>query len=165
MRCYSGCGARDVLNALHGRGLLEEEHREAPRRDDRAPQPMVHNADPEALKIWVAASMGTGSIIERAYFPSRGITLPVPPSVRCGLRLHLDRYAMPAMVAAVQRPDGNVVAVQTTLLTASGKKATVSIPRVTIGSLGSGAVRLAKAGGVLGLAEGIETALFEQDEQ
>jgi putative DNA primase/helicase len=38
-------------------------------------------------------------------------------------------------------------------------KAPVSTPRKTIGALGSGAVRLGAAGTVLGLAEGVETAL------
>jgi hypothetical protein len=66
---------------------------------------------------------------------------------------------MPAMVAAVQRPDGKVVAVQTTLLTAAGTKAAVATPRITTGALGAGAVRLGKAGDLLGLAEGTETAL------
>jgi putative DNA primase/helicase len=159
VHCYSGCDAHDVLDALRRRGLVPEESRWRPRRDFRAQQPMAHNPDPEALKIWVAASIATGSIVERLYLPSRGITLPVPPSVRCGSRFHLDRYAMPTMVAAVQRADGRVVAVQTTLLSPAGKKATVSTARITTGALGAGAVRLAKATGVLGLAEGIETAL------
>ncbi len=66
---------------------------------------------------------------------------------------------MPATVAAVQRPDGKIVAVQTTLLTTSGTKAPVSSPRITTGALGAGAVRLAKADLVLGIGEGVETAL------
>jgi hypothetical protein len=62
------------------------------------------------------------------------------------------------MVAAVQRPDGKIVSVQTTLLTPAGRKASVAIPRLTTGALGSGAIRFGKATDVLGLAEGIESA-------
>lgn len=89
----------------------------------------------------------------------RGITIPVPPTIRASTVVHLGRAQMPIMVAAVQRPDGKVVAVQTTLLTWTGKKASVSVPRITTGALGTGAVRLGPASAALGLAEGVETGL------
>ena len=54
------------------------------------------------------------------------------------------------------------VAVQTTFLTRHGTKAPVASPRITTGMLGAGAVRFAKPDDVLGLAEGIETALSAQ---
>jgi hypothetical protein len=63
------------------------------------------------------------------------------------------------MLAAVQRFDGEIIALQTTKLDWSGAKAAVPIPRNTIGSLGNGAVRLAAPTSKLGLAEGTETAL------
>jgi hypothetical protein len=64
------------------------------------------------------------------------------------------------MVAAVQAPDRRTIAVQVTRLEATGeRKAQVPLPRLTVGALGNGAVRLAAAADVLGLAEGIETAL------
>jgi hypothetical protein len=69
---------------------------------------------------------------------------------------------MPAMVAAVQRPDGAVVAVQATILTPKGDKAVIAIPKITTGALGAGAVRFAKAVPVMGIAEGIETAMSAQ---
>jgi putative DNA primase/helicase len=76
--------------------------------------------------------------------------------------MHLDRYEMPAMIAGVQRPDGQVVAVQTTILTPKGTQAAVSVPKITTGALGLGAVRFARAEEVMGLAEGPETALSAQ---
>jgi len=85
--------------------------------------------------------------------------LPVPPSLRAGTVAHLDRYPMPVLVAAIQRPDGVVVAAQTTLLTHAGWKAPAAFSRKTTGALGAGAVRLAKATSILGLAEGVEDAL------
>jgi hypothetical protein len=44
-------------------------------------------------------------------------------------------------------------------LTNDGEKADVLYPRLTTGSYGSGAVRLGPAADVMGLAEGVETAL------
>jgi putative DNA primase/helicase len=50
--------------------------------------------------------------------------------------------------------------VQLTYLNArTGAKACISAPRITVGQMGTGAVRLAAAGATLGLAEGVETAL------
>jgi hypothetical protein len=121
-------------------------------------RPDQHDPNPTALALWKAASPAAGSIVE-TYLGSRNITLAVPPSLRSGSVMHLDRYPMPVMVAAVQRPDGKIVAIQTTLLTPSGRKASVSRLRNTTGTLGAGAVRLAKAIDVLGMAEGVETAL------
>lgn len=155
-KCFAGCDLRDILDTLKRRGLNDDADRGQPSPAPFAP-PTVHEPDPAALKIWGAAAPASRSVVE-AYLRSRGI-MAAPPSLRCGERLHLDCYAMPAMVAAVQRPDGKVVAVQTTLLTSAGKKAAVSMPRITTGALGAGAVRFAKADDVLGLAEGAESAL------
>ena len=160
VRCFAGCNSGDVLDSLRSRGLLAD--RDWPYKfgsNRPLPQPArLHDPDPAALAIWVAASAADGSTVE-TYLRSRNITLPVPPSLRCGSVMHLDRYPMPAMVAAVQRPDGRIVATQTTLLTPERRKASVARPRNTTGLLGAGGVRLAKATDVLGLAEGIETAL------
>jgi phage/plasmid primase-like uncharacterized protein len=61
------------------------------------------------------------------------------------------------MVAAVQAPDGKVIAIQQTWLTGEGEKA--SGKRLTTGNLGAGAVRLGATARSMGLAEGVETAL------
>jgi hypothetical protein len=157
-KCFACCHARDILDVLRRRGLIDDRRGE---RRDRQPAPaprFTQDPDATALKIWLAARPATGSLVE-TYLSHRGITLPPPPSLRCGTRQHLDRYPMPAMVAAVQRPDGKVVAVQSTLLTHTGRKAPASRPRINTGALGAGAARLGEATDVLGLAEGIETAL------
>ena len=157
-KCFAGCHVREILDVLRWRGLIDDRRGE---RRDRQPAPVApftQDPDPTALKIWLAAAPAPGSLVEN-YLHHRGITLPPPPSLRCGTRLHLDRYPMPAMIAAVQRPDGKLVAVQSTLLTHKGRKACASTSRITTGALGAGAVRLGKATDVLGLAEGVETAL------
>jgi putative DNA primase/helicase len=156
VKCFAGCDTRDVLAALRRRGLLNDDYGKLPR--PTTPRSAVHKPDPDALEIWRAAESGGGTIVE-TYLRSRAITLPVPPSLRCGTKRHLGRYLLPIMLAAVQRPDSEIVAVHSTLLTTAGKKAAVAVPRVTTGALGFGAVRLARCDDVLGLAEGIETAL------
>ena len=64
------------------------------------------------------------------------------------------------MVAGVQSPDRKITAVHRTYLLPSGTgKAPLSSPKMALGPVGAGAVRLAKADRVLGLAEGVESAL------
>lgn len=116
--------------------------------------------DPEALAIWRKATPTKDTKAE-SYLRARGITIEPPPSIRFltdlvyGEHLHL-----PAMVAAVQAADRKILSVQATWLDPRGdRKAQVSMPRKTTGPLGDGAVRLAKHGSVLGLAEGTETGL------
>jgi hypothetical protein len=64
------------------------------------------------------------------------------------------------MIAAVQAPGRQTTAIHRTYLRLDGQgKAGVNDPKMALGPLGEGAVRLAKAGPVLGIAEGIETGL------
>jgi putative DNA primase/helicase len=69
----------------------------------------------------------------------------------------------PAMLALVTGADGMPVTVHRTYLTADGRKAPVPEPKKLMGyadrRLVGGAIRLAATGPVLGVAEGIETAL------
>lgn len=95
------------------------------------------------------------------YLRCREIALSIPQSLR--FLPHLDympRVDFPAMIAAVQRPDRKIIAVQITFLDPRGdRKAQVAAPRKMIGALGRGAVRLGPAGETLGIAEGTESAL------
>jgi putative DNA primase/helicase len=158
LKCFAGCDVRDVLAELRSRGLMEGAGatlctRKAP---EQAPQ---HIPDQEAIALWGSATRASSTIVER-YLRARGITIEVPPSLRCGGGDYLDRYQLPAMVAAVQAPDRRTIAVQTTLIDPRGdRKAQVRLPRKTTGALGLGAVRLGPAADVMGLAEGVETGL------
>lgn len=67
----------------------------------------------------------------------------------------------PAMVAMVSGPDGKPATLHRTYLTEDGHKAAVEVPRRLMpGTIPEGAaIRLFDEGPVLGIAEGIETAL------
>lgn len=147
LNCRARCENAEVIDALKARGLWH-----AKPYDRRRPvpiKPVEHKPDPAALKEWRSAQCADDTIVEH-YLLNRGITRPIPPTIRA---------AGTTMVVAVQAPDRRVIAIQTTKLTSSATKAPVSVPRLTTGELGYGAVRLAQAGDVLGLAEGPETAL------
>lgn len=154
VNCFAGCATRDVLDELRRRGILVDDRPIAPPRKASPRSEPVHRPDAGAVAIWRAAVPGAGTVVED-YLARRGIILPVPPSLRLG-RTGRDGLAM---IAAVQAPDRQVIAVQSTALTPEGAKARVAMPRLTTGAMGRGAVRLAAATEVLGLAEGVETAL------
>jgi putative DNA primase/helicase len=158
VHCYAGCEAVDVLGELRRLNLLE------PGGDDdympAATAAPKHEPDAAALAIWRSGIPVTSDHQAGRFLAARGIELAPPPSLRAATINHLDRYPLPALVAAVQAPDRRIIAVQRTLIDPRGdRKAQVRIPRQTIGALGWGAVRLAAAGDALGLAEGIEKGL------
>jgi putative DNA primase/helicase len=146
LQCFAGCDFLDILGELKHRGLVED----SGVRIRNSTAPIRPEPDPKALDIWGRTTEPHHTFVQE-YLERRGIPL-LPQFIRC----QVDR---PAMVAAVQRPDGQIIAVQQTWLTRDGEKALVSPPRITTGSLGTGAVRLGAAAEVMGLAEGVETAL------
>jgi putative DNA primase/helicase len=144
--CFAGCQFDDILDELRHRGLVNNDRQE-PRERLIRETPHVPNAD--AVTIWKAAEPLPHTIAAE-YLDRRGITLR-PPSLRC-------RIERPALIAGVQDPDGKIIAIQQTSLTRNGGKVS-SQPRMTLGGLGAGAIRLGAAARVMGLAEGTETAL------
>ncbi len=69
----------------------------------------------------------------------------------------------PALVAGVTSGGGKFIAVHRTYLKLDGSgKAAVTSPKMALGSLQDGAVRLGRADKALGLAEGLESALSAQ---
>ena len=159
VHCYAGCEAADVLAELRKLNLLAD----GADAEGYTPSPAAtptHEPDPEALAIWRNAQSIASEPRAARFLVARGLTLTPPPSLRAAEIKHLDRYPLPAMVAAVQAPDRRIIAVQVTLIDPRGdRKAQVRIPRKTTGALGWGAVRLAAAGAELGLAEGTEKGL------
>jgi hypothetical protein len=114
-----------------------------------------------ALEIWNQAKPIAGTLGEK-YFVFRAVNLPIPATIRyCGALLHKPTgLIVPAIVVAVQAPDGRVSAIQRIYIRQNGcGKAGVRQPKMTLAPLGAGAVRLSEATDTLGLAEGVETGL------
>ena len=161
VHCFAGCSNVAVIEALgsngiaasylfHGRGTIE------PRRTRET------GPDRNALRLWREAQVLTGSPAA-LYLANRGL------AARCSdLRFHPQmplgpkdcvRF-LPAMIAAVRNDVGILALHRTFLAPDEPCIANFERPRRALGSLGTGAVRLAwPRGGRLGLAEGIETAL------
>jgi phage/plasmid primase-like uncharacterized protein len=100
------------------------------------------------------------------YLRGRGINI-APLSLRyaSGLKHKPTGLIMPALVAAIQGPDGRITAIHRIFLTSDGRqKAPVSDIKMTFGPTVGGAVRLALAKDNLLVGEGVETMLSVQQE-
>jgi putative DNA primase/helicase len=166
--CHAGCRRDDVLTELCRLGLLgggagpvavpevaqrdlEAEHRDRQRRTAAS------------LDFWDHETVSPdGTAVER-YWQARGLASPIPPTIRASrswLR-HPEGGSRPAMVALVQHAERGPIAIHRTWLQVDGAaKASFREPRLSLGPVGGGAVRLARANErqPLVVAEGIETS-------
>jgi putative DNA primase/helicase len=115
-------------------------------------------------KLWsLSRPVVPGDPVARYLVQRVGLT-SFPPCIRTAHDVHYpSNYASfyAAMIAFVTGPDGQPSILHRTYLTDDGKRAPVSEPRLWMpGTIAKGAaIRLAPAAKVLGIAEGIETAL------
>lgn len=160
--CFAGCETSAIILALRNLGLLSPEHSPPASGGEDSPADPGRRNRSAAAMLWSAAREVRNSPAED-YLESRGLTLP-----ESGLRYHaltpLGRGALavhrPALLAAVRDESGLVAVHRTFLDLKPARLAAMRSPRRALGRLGLGAVRLrAPADGVLGLAEGIETAM------
>jgi putative DNA primase/helicase len=159
VNCRAGCDRRDVLAELLRRGVLDGGDRRPINGFQLRQVALREEPSKDARGHWGRGKALQGTLGEK-YLAARGLIL-APPSLRF---VPTARYEsgifFPAIVAAVQAPDCRVIATQLIFIDPSGRrKAAVPYPRKNIGTLGSGAVRLAAATDVLGLAEGTEKAI------
>ena len=116
--------------------------------------------------LWAKTVPVTDSDPVSLYLRRRGLAGPVPEHLRLHPRLTYwddgDRGNYPAMIAPLIRPDGVVQALHRTYLTADGSKAPVpTVKKLTgaAGPLAGACIPLHDPrDGVIGIAEGIETA-------
>lgn len=143
----------------------------AARREREAEQRQHWSRQAPALaSLWACAFELQPDDAASLYLKRRGIAIsPVPQALRYAPHQayrHWDGHVAmhPAMLAAVQAPDGTLVAVHRTYLDKRGRKAAVPTVKKltqTAGLMAGAAIRLHPMGsnGVIGCAEGIETAL------
>lgn len=172
--CFAGCGGGDVLDylqRLHGVSL-----REAAAMLEADNPPVVAVAPPpppddkpekveRARSIWRTAAKPQGTPVE-AYLRQRGLTLPIPGSIRFArLPYGRDRASHPCLVALVASAEHRLTGIQRTYLTDAGCKAFGRDSKRSLGTVAGGAIRCAPAGvdGLL-VTEGLEDALTLQQE-
>jgi hypothetical protein len=163
-RCHVGtCSWDDILAALRKSGLIDERRSSTAKRKPDGPH-------------WQRLWGRSGRIAQRGgrtlavdYLAGRGITLESLPANNALEVLHFcnDTWntetstKMPALIARVDREGAGMVAVHRVYLTSDGRKAALEKPKMALGPIGGGAIRLAPIGpnGELAVAEGIEDAL------
>lgn len=135
-----------------------------------APDPARRETTPEqrrdlCRKVFMQTrAVAPGDAVDR-YLASRGLAMTAyPKALRFAPALrHSDGKDHPAMVAVVTGPDGKAETLHRTFLAGDGKLDAPDARKMMPGSIPDGcAVRLAELGSaddVLGVAEGIETAL------
>ena len=154
--CFAGCTTIEVLKALQRRKLHD---RAAVSMPEASPK---RDMSALALRLWKTSQPIAGTLAEE-YLLARGLSGPFPKSLRFNsATIHgsgPSKRTMPAMIAAVEN-DMGVVAVQRTFLDPDNVlHKPMSKPKVSLGLLGTAAIRLAPATDELGFAEGIEDAL------
>ncbi|MFT4055119.1 MAG: toprim domain-containing protein [Novosphingobium sp.] len=162
-KCFAGCTTIDVVRAIHRLGL--------PMANSAAGHTPYRPTNTSAgtgtaLRAWNASVPLAGTPAE--VYLSRRFLKPRGDDLRFNAHTPLGRgrdvVFRPAMLAAV-REHRTIVAVHRTFLDpagldpAGGRAGDLTRPRMLLGSPGRGAVQLMPASRVLGLAEGIETAL------
>lgn len=172
-QCF-GCGAQgdvlDFIQKLHGVGL-----REAAAMLSGGSMPMVEVAPlmqreegdrlGQVREIWRNAQPAPGTLAE-TYLRWRGLDLPVPESIRFAeLRYGRAGRTYPCLVACIASTDNALCGLQRTYLADDGQgKADVPKPKLSLGRVSGGAIRLAPAAGEMVVCEGLEDGLTLQQE-
>lgn len=171
-RCF-GCGAAgdvlDFVQRAHHVGLRDAVAMLDGGTLPIASSPTVPPAEPkcdrtgEALAIWAAAENVIGTEAE-SYLRSRRLMLPIPPCIRF-TRLPYGKSGRlhPVMLALVTDAEDRPIGIQRTYLNAAGTgKAAVAKPKLSLGRIAGGAIRLAPASPTLVICEGLEDGLSVQ---
>ncbi|MDE2579118.1 MAG: hypothetical protein KGL46_09955 [Hyphomicrobiales bacterium] len=158
--CFAGCKPLDIIAALN---RLNLDTRDSPSPATRPTSPKTPGKTTTALarRLWASGEKTVGTPAE-TYLRARRFTEQPPPTIRFLRSYRYDRASglrLPCLMAAVQSPTREIVAVQLTFLDPSGRrKADVPYPRRAVGPLGEGLLRTAPAAPHIGIAEGFETA-------
>ena len=154
--CFAGCTPVEVMKALERNRLHDRTAMEMPEVKSKRDMGAL------AVRLWKASVPITGTLAEE-YLLARGLSPPYSKALRFNPATILGsgptKRIMPAMIAAAENDIG-VTAVQRTFLDPEDVlRKPIPKPKVSLGLIGSAAIRLAPATDELGLAEGIEDAL------
>ncbi len=140
----------------------------APPRQEPAPTPKSNRDPASEISFILSHAKPIKDTLASDYLTGRGLAIPD----RADIKFHADlthwetKTGFPALIAIVRDHAGTTVAIHRTYLqidetSNTVTKANVAKPRMMLGKVAGGAVRLAEIGtdGVLGLCEGIETGL------
>ena len=158
-KCFAGCNVSDVIRAIN---RLDIGTRQLVATSFQASRPNDLWLRQRIRDLWDEARPIDGSPAE-TYLASRGIALASPAlryHPRTPVKTRLGLIRQPAMLAAVVER-GRIVALQRGFLDPALGSLAINIgkPRRMLGRPGRGAVLLAEPDDILGIAEGVETAL------
>ena len=155
--CFAGCTAVDVIQALRRSGDR------VPTIDPATASSSERSAtdlQPIAERLWLQGR-AVGRTLAADYLASR-LIVSHSAQLRFNGRVQLGRSSEatyhPALLAAV-RDDSGLLAVHRTFLDPAGGRAKFDNPKRLLANPGRGTVRIGQPARVLGLAEGVETAL------
>jgi putative DNA primase/helicase len=173
VRCFNGCTAEQVLAELRGRGFCgptngkagephvetQDEHEANAKSAKAKQQRRIDNA----LDIW-RHSVSADNTLAATYLASRLLLLkPIPAALRLTPAIwHKETSARyPALVGLVEHQKHGAVGIHATFLNPldASSRLLIKPRKKTFGPIKGGAVRLAPAGRVIAVAEGIEDAL------
>jgi len=168
--CF-GCGAHgdgiDFLVKSNGFGI-----REAAEMITGATYPVIQRGTPisepepgrsaDAEALWTQAVSADWTVVAQ-YLANRALAGSVPPSLRYArLRYGSSGPFHPVMVAQIVNRAGDPQGVQRTYLTDQGRKLDVPKPKLSLGRVRGGSIRMAPATDEVALTEGAEDALSLQ---
>lgn len=156
---YRGVPIGEAARSLQGEAPLPRHGRTYTPRDNRDERDKRDRRE-EARDIWLRSKEPAGTDVE-TYLKSRGIRIVIPPCLRFSmLRYGKSGQMHPCLVALVRGSNGSGQAIQRTFLKGGGLgKAHVPKPKLSLGPISGGSIRLAEAGPDLVLCEGLEDGL------
>lgn len=165
-RCFAGCSQESVWEGLRDLLASNIPDRDLHRLKVRASQSPERDVDEErriefARQIWKDSGPVTDTF-GQAYLKHRGISIDIPQSIRYhgALKHGPTGLLLPAVIGAVQGPDRSITAVQRIYIRQDGRgKAGINNAKLSLGKLGTGALRLGPATPAIGICEGLETGL------
>jgi DNA primase len=164
VRRAENCGFLDAVRSITGAipAITVPRERERAKKLERAKRAL---AGAYARCQWHEAVPPQGTPAE-AYLRSRGISCTIPPTLRYGIvppwiSLTTGRKGdpLPALIAACQRLDGRLAGVQRIFLQQDGLRADIPRPKLSLGAIKGGALRLGPVAAEIIVCEGPEDGL------